>query len=109
MADEHCLDGYSARELEGRGDELSRIRRGHARLIVPVQSAPPPPPGGYVDVADLESLAQLASSYERVIFHLHEDPGDAFYVEDDGSVYRYRLEVSDATPVPRHVASPVLR
>jgi len=95
--------------LRGGGDELSRIRRDHGGLIVPVQSAPPAPEGGYVDVSDLDSLARLAASYERVILHRHDDVGDSFYVDDDRSVYRYRRGAAEGPPVPRPLASPVLR
>ena len=104
-----ALIGLLLHRRKDGGDELSRMRRDHARLIVPVQSAPPAPEGGYVDVADLDSLAHLAASYERVILHRHEDGRDSFYVDDDGSVYRYRLGAAEAPPVPRTLASPVLR
>jgi signal peptidase I len=82
--------------LSGRnkGDELTKIRRIGGGLLVPVSGPPAPPPGGYVDVANFDSLAHIARSYQLMI--LHHQRGDAhnFYIDDDGSIYRYSLRAA---------------
>jgi signal peptidase I len=77
----------------GRGgsDELASIRRRGGDLLVPVSSPPVRPAGGYVDVANFDSLDHLARSYELVILHHQRGAEHSFYIDDDGSIYRYRV------------------
>lgn len=72
-------------------DELGQIRRRSGGLLVPVSSAPAAPANGYLDLANFESLAYLARSYERVILHHQQGDSHGFYIDDDGSIYRYQL------------------
>lgn len=96
-----ALAAAAALALARRGDELTRIRRTYGSALVAVTSPPVIPNGGYVDVPSFESLAYLAESYSRLILH-HDDLGThSFYLDDDSSVYRYRLtsaEVAAAAP-----------
>jgi signal peptidase I len=95
----------------GGEEDAGRFPREYADLIVPVQSAPRPPEGGYVDVADLDSLAHLAASYQRVILYRSDESGDSFFVDDDSSVYRYRRGGPEpaAPPVRTLATTPVIR
>ncbi|HET8895408.1 MAG TPA: DUF5305 family protein, partial [Gaiellaceae bacterium] len=72
-------------------DELGRIRRRYGHRILTVAAPPAAPSSGYVEVASFDSLAHVAARLERVICH-HQVNGDpAFYLEDDGSIYRYKM------------------
>jgi signal peptidase I len=87
----------------GGKDELASIRRRGGDLLVPVSSPPVRPAGGYVDVANFESLVHLARSYELVILHHQQGSEHGFYIDDDGSIYRYRVSTADAAePEPAH-------
>jgi signal peptidase I len=77
-----------------RGDELTTIRRLGGGLLVPVSSPPAPPAGGYVDVANFDSLAHIARSYQRMILHHQRGNAHSFYIDDDGSIYRYSLRAA---------------
>ena len=72
-------------------DELGRIRRRYGHAILTVAAPPPAPKGGYVEVTSFDSLAHLAATLERVILHHQQPNGHSFYLEDDGSLYRYQL------------------
>lgn len=72
-------------------DELGRIRRRYGHRILTVAAPPTAPATGYVEVASFGSLAQVAARLERVICHHQVDGDAAFYLEDDGSVYRYKV------------------
>ena len=82
--------------LGGRqGDELATIRRRGGSLLVPVSSPPAAPSGGYVDVANFDSLAHLARSYQLVILHHQRGEAHSFYIDDDGSIYRYSVRAGE--------------
>ena len=83
--------------LTGRnqGDELMKIRRRGGSLLVPVSSPPAPPAGGYVDVANFDSLAHLARSYQLMILHHQRGDAHSFYIDDDGSIYRYGVRAGE--------------
>ena len=70
------------------GDELTRIRRRYGHLIVSVVA---PPRGTPVDTSTFDDLAVIAATDERVILQLTESGMTTFYVDDEGTVYRYRL------------------
>jgi signal peptidase I len=71
-----------------RGDELAAIKRRSGGLLVPVSSAPAAPAGGYIEVANFDSLAHLARSYQLMILHHQRGEAHSFYLDDDGSIYR---------------------
>jgi hypothetical protein len=83
--------------LAGRqqGDELATIQRRGGGLLVPVSSPPAAPTGGYVDVANFDSLAHLARSYQLVILHHQRGEAHSFYIDDDGSIYRYSVRAGE--------------
>ena len=76
-------------------DELMKIRRRGGGLLVPVSSPPAPPAGGYVDVANFDSLAHLARSYQLMILHHQRGDAHSFYIDDDGSIYRYGVRAGE--------------
>ena len=82
--------------LSGRnqGDELTKIRRLGGGLLVPVSGPPAPPAGGYVDVANFDSLAHIARSYQLMILHHQRGDSHSFYIDDDGSIYRYSVRAA---------------
>jgi signal peptidase I len=82
--------------LSGRtkDDELTKIRRLGGGLLVPVSSPPAPPHGGYVDVANFDSLAHIARSYHLMILHHQRGDAHSFYIDDDGSIYRYSVRAA---------------
>jgi signal peptidase I len=82
--------------LSGRNedDELAKIRRLGGGLLVRVSSPPAPPAGGYVDVANFDSLAHIARSYQLMILHHERGDSHSFYIDDDGSIYRYSVRAA---------------
>jgi hypothetical protein len=82
--------------LSGRksDDELTKIRRLGGGLLVRVSSPPAPPAGGYVDVANFDSLAHIARSYQLMILHHERGDSHSFYIDDDGSIYRYSVRAA---------------
>jgi signal peptidase len=78
-----------------RGDELSAIQRRSGGLLVPVSSAPAAPAGGYIEVANFDSLAHLARSYQLMILHHQRGESHSFYLDDDGSIYRYGVRAGE--------------
>jgi len=85
--------------VNGSNDELGRIRRRYGHGILTVAAPPAAPANGYVEVTSFDSLAHLAATLERVIFHHQLDGDAAFYLENDGSVYRYQFSMG--TPPQR--------
>lgn len=80
----------SRRRPKERNDETSRILRRYRQWIIPVHMAPACAAGGApVDVTSIESLLRLADRYGRMVLHAAEDD-QWFFVEDDGTLYRYR-------------------
>ena len=77
------------------GDELSRIRRRGGGMLVPVSSPPAAPAGGFVDVANFDSLVHLARSYQLVILHHQRGDAHSFYIDDDGSIYRFSVRAGE--------------
>jgi hypothetical protein len=72
----------------GRGHEAAEIRRRYDDWIVEVA------PRERADVAErrvasMDALARLAEQYERLILHERRGDGDAFLVEEGGTVYAY--------------------
>jgi signal peptidase I len=82
-----------------RAGELTRILRRYGEWIVPVQSPLAGPK--VVDVSSMESLVRLAEHYERAMLHEEERQAHSFAFEEDGTVFRYRLQ---AAPVARPMA-----
>lgn len=78
-----------------RGDELAAIQRRSGGLLVPVSSAPAAPAGGYIEVANFDSLAHLARSYQLMILHHQRGESHSFYLDDDGSIYRYGVRAGE--------------
>jgi signal peptidase I len=78
-----------------RGDELTAIQRRNGGLLVPVSSAPAAPAGGYIEVANFDSLAHLARGYQLMILHHQRGEAHSFYLDDDGSIYRYSVRADE--------------
>ena len=79
-------------------DELTRIRRRYGHQIVSVTAAPA---GTAVDTATFDDLAVIAAADERVILQLVDGEGATFYVDEDGTVYRYRVGLPAPDPARR--------
>jgi hypothetical protein len=60
------------------------------------------PRGAAVDTATFDDLAVIAATDERVILQLIDGGTTTFYVDDDGTVYRYRVGLP--APDPAHGA-----
>jgi hypothetical protein len=71
-------------------DTNAEIRARYGRLIVPIAGTVQPSAGEPIDVTTIDALAQLAERGERLI--LHHEGGDAstYFVDDEGTIYRYR-------------------
>ncbi len=73
------------------GDPTAAVRARYGEQLL--QIARPPAGESVVDVTSMEALAKLAKQYERVI--LAHEPSGAYFVEDEGTLYRYRIDAPD--------------
>ena len=85
-----------------RGGERDRIAARYGHLVVPVL-ARSQEWARVTELADMESLVRLAEHHDRIILHVVDGSDDAYLVEDDGSVYRYRTGRPPAAPPPAPV------
>jgi len=45
-------------------------------------------------VANFDSLAHIARSYQLMILHHQRGNAHSFYIDDDGSIYRYSVRAA---------------
>ena len=70
-----------------------RIQAQYGHRIVPIVAGEDlgwPP----VDVPHIKALVRLAESGQRLILHSRSGDVDTYMVNDEGTVYRYRVEAS---------------
>lgn len=85
--------GVLARRRGGGRSEHERVAGRLGELLV--ESRSPVAEGRPVtDVADVESVVQLAERYDRVVLHRLGDEGHEYVVDDGSMIYRYRSEAS---------------
>jgi signal peptidase I len=72
-----------------RDDELTRILRRYSAWIIAVESPLIGPK--VVDISSMEDLVRLAEHYERAILHEEQQHAHVFALEEDGTLFRYRL------------------
>jgi hypothetical protein len=84
----------------GAEGEVARIRALYGSRLVDVRSLSLPE-CPVVDVASMESLAEVAKRYESMILHASEP--EVYLVWDNGMLYRYR-PVTELRPVARRAA-----
>jgi signal peptidase I len=86
-----------------RTDPASRIHVQHGHLIVPIAGDAPDAGRPAIDVTSIVALVALAERSERLILHHHDaDTGtDTYLVDDEGCLYRYRIEAA-ARPQAAH-------
>ena len=70
-------------------DETRRIAARYRGSLVQAASAEVAGARTTVDVTGMDALARIAQRYDRLIFHV-QSPADTYFVEDEGTVYRYR-------------------
>ena len=46
-----------------------------------------------IDVGNIKALARLAEASGQLILHNHDETTDTYLVNDEGSVYRYQVEL----------------
>jgi signal peptidase I len=79
--------------------EGAGIRRRYGSLLVRVDPMPTPPGRPVVNVPEFKTLVRLAERYELMILHWARNNAETFIVQDEGTTYRYRCNVSHS-PVP---------
>ncbi len=45
-------------------------------------------------MTSIDALAQLAERSDRLILHHHRDDADTYLVDDEGTLYRYRISLA---------------
>ena len=75
----------------GRREEPAAIQARYGRMIVPVERVWQEPGVAVIDLADMDSLVQIAERYDRSILHEATDEGDAFWVTDESGQFRYAI------------------
>ncbi|MDX6486700.1 MAG: hypothetical protein QOF43_1853, partial [Gaiellaceae bacterium] len=94
----------------GRGhDEPAMIAWRYGDWLVPITHLPAAA-GTVTDVSDFPALARLAERYNRAIMHLADGSQHAYYLTENGIVYRYRASegtvLGHATPRPAQLPPP---
>jgi signal peptidase I len=72
--------------------ESARIQAQYGHLIVPITAGADlgwPP----VDVTSIKALVRLAEVSGQLILHNHDETHDTYLVNDEGTVYRYQVEL----------------
>ena len=86
------------RPRRGR-EETAAIQARYGRMIVPVERVWQEPGVAVIDVADMDSLVQIAERYDRSILHETSEEGDAFWVTDESGQFRYALSAPTYSPL----------
>lgn len=72
--------------------ESARIQAKYGHMIVPINAGTDL---GWpaIDVSSMKALARLAEASGQLILHNHDDSTDTYLVNDEGSVYRYQVQL----------------
>jgi hypothetical protein len=81
--------------LVARGEafgESARIQAKYGHMIVPINAGKDL---GWpaIDVSSMKALVRLAEASGQLILHNHGDDADTYLVNDEGSVYRYQVQL----------------
>lgn len=71
--------------------ESQRIQSKYGHLIVPIVATAEALSWAPYEVPDIKALARLAESGDRLILHHRDEEGDTYLVNDESTVYRYRI------------------
>jgi signal peptidase I len=81
--------------------EAAGIHRRYAALLLPVQPMTTPIGRPLIDVTGFATLARLAERYGLLVMHWTRSGTETFVVQDEGTTYRYRAPVTNAShPMP---------
>jgi hypothetical protein len=72
--------------------ESARIQSKYGHRIVPI-SAGADLGWPAIDVSSIKALARLAEASGQLILHNHDGDVDTYLVNDEGSVYRYQVQL----------------
>ena len=75
-------------------DPSALIQAEYGNLIVPITNAIDDPTRPPIDVANIKALVQLAQCSERLILHHRDNGTDTYLVDDEGALYRYRVQTT---------------
>lgn len=72
--------------------ESGRIRARYGHMIVPINAGVDL---GWpaIDVSSIKALVRLAEASGQLILHNHDETADTYLVNDEGSVYRYQVQL----------------
>jgi signal peptidase I len=76
--------------------EGASIRRRYRSRLIQVEPMPTPPGRPVVTVTDFTTLARLADRNALLILHWSRNNADTFVLQDDGTTYLYRCDVTDS-------------
>lgn len=79
-------------------DPDDAITAKYATLLVPVVPDVELSAQRIISVESMDALARIAQRYERLILHLVRDGRHAYFVEDDGCLYRYSADAPARQP-----------
>ncbi len=97
------LIGFAAGDLLGHrmhGTEADNILARYRNLLVQVVHVRDPSTQRVVVVSDMSALARIAARYDRMILHETVAGHDAYFVAEDGVLYRYEAAGTRPTLVP---------
>lgn len=74
--------------------QAARINAKYGHLIVPITATADALSWAPYEVADIKALVRLAEAGDRLILHHRDADGDTYLVNDESTLYRYRIEAT---------------
>ena len=75
-------------------EEAARIQARYSHLIVPIVATADALAWAPFDVPSIKALVRIAENSERLILHHRDADGETYLVNDDSTVYRYRIKAA---------------
>ncbi|MGO9956271.1 MAG: signal peptidase I [Solirubrobacteraceae bacterium] len=81
-------------------DATASIHARYRHLIVSIGAMRVDPTRPSIAVTSIDALARLAERSERLILHQHRDGFDSYFVDDEGTLYRYEHDATEPAAQP---------
>jgi signal peptidase I len=91
-------------------DATASIHARYRHLIVSIGAMRVDPTRPSIAVTSIDALARLAERSERLILHHHRNGFDSYFVDDEGTLYRYEPHAAEQRPArPPSIANGATR
>jgi hypothetical protein len=76
------------------------VRTRYSSLMIDIQNADVIETSTLVDVSSIDDLAKLAERFNAMVLHAEFNQSHAYYVQDEGTTYRFVMSVETESVVP---------